>query len=134
LEHLTKDEFLEWFPMFGDAPDSAIDSLLDLAQVELGRCIWGRRLKWGQALFVAHWLALRKSLFGGWDEESPDAALWLQGVLQSTVTSFSAGSVSWSKDSAMVKEQAKNPFLRTNFGQEFMALRDQLATGLVMVT
>jgi Protein of unknown function (DUF4054) len=135
VDHLTKDEFLAFFPMFANVDDTWIDGLLLLCQTAaFNPCIWGPWLKWGEALFVAHWLALREIIFGSWDEDNPSANLWLQSVLQTGVSSFTAGSVSWTKDASVLADQASNPYQRTIYGQEYWAMKQRLAVGLVMVT
>jgi Protein of unknown function (DUF4054) len=135
LDHLTSDVFLAWFPQFTAVDPVWVDGLLDQCQTAaFDPCVWGPWLQWGEALWVAHWLTLREMWFGGWDVDNPQADLWMRGVIQTGVSSFSAGSVSWSKDTSLLDEQAKNPYMRTLFGQEFYAMQAKLAVGLVMVT
>lgn len=135
MDHLTSDVFLAWFPMFTAVDPVWIDGLLNQCQTAaFDPCVWGPWLQWGEGLWTAHWLALRELWFGGWDEENPDATAWLQGIIQTGVSTFRAGSVSWEKDSKVTAEQLQNPYMRTLFGQEFYAMKMKLAVGLVMVT
>ena len=137
MDHLTQDEFLEIFPQFAAAPEEWIDGLLNVCETAaFNECLWGSWLHWGEANFVAHYLMIRQMIWGSWDD-NPDGATstaWMQNAIQSAVTSFNAGSVSYSKDSAMDAGFLSNPYMRTIYGQEYWAKRKSLAVGLVMVT
>jgi hypothetical protein len=132
--HLTKEEFLKWFPMFADAPAEWIEMLI--AQADFNPSVWGRWLKWGEALFVAHYLALRELLFAPWEEESEDGDSWLAGVVaSSSISSFRAGAVAYTKDASAESKLLEDPMLKTSFGQQLLDLiRSRIAVGLVTVT
>jgi hypothetical protein len=132
-QQLTKEEFLRWFPMFADAPEERIDMLIEKARtVAFNARIWGRWLKWGQALFVAHYLALWEMKLPTPDE-GEDNGGWQMAM--SGVSSFQAGSVRYTKDTSIEAKMLADPWLQTTFGQQLMdLLRSQIAVGLVMVT
>jgi hypothetical protein len=137
MEHLTTDEFLEQYPMFEDVDTAIIDGLLELCQTAaFDQCVWGNWLQAGEGWFVAHVLTLREQAFGPWEASGSDPAstAWMQGVLASGVTDFTAGSVKWSKDAGMAASMMTEPLLRTYWGQLLVARRKRVAVGLVMVT
>ena len=138
MDHLTSDVFLKLFPQFTSAPEEWIDVLLNLCETAaFSQCLWGDFLQWGEALYVAHYLTIRYQNLGSWtfDPDDPLAsAAWMQNAAMNDLSSFNAGSVSYAKNGAIQEAMMTNPFMRTQYGQELVALRKHLAVGLVMVT
>jgi hypothetical protein len=132
--HLTKEEFLKWFPMFADAPEEWIEMLLKMArEAGFNPSVWGSWLKWGEALFVAHYLSMREMHLLPGEEEGEGSGG--AGVIASSVVNFRAGSVAWSKDTSIEAKLFGDPMMQTIFGQKLLDLiRTRIAVGLVTVT
>lgn len=136
-EHITKEEFLAFYPQFAAAPDVWIDALVTECKVAFNRCVWGGYTKRGEAYYIAHYLWLHMTFFEVVpppDDDGPqlDPGFALAGG--SSVTDFKAGSVEWQKDSGLETKLMEEPFSRTLFGQAYLSLRNYLAVGLVTVT
>jgi hypothetical protein len=137
MQHLTQDEFLELYPQFAQCPQVWLDAIFEQMPCAFNRCVWGCQLKQGEAYYVAHYLTMRELALqlGGYDPDNPDAEVDLiSGVIQTSVTEFDAGSVSYKKDFNVDEALIASPYSRTVWGQMYDALRKSVAVGLVMVT
>lgn len=136
MDHLTKDEFLALYPQFKNCPDEWFDAIFAQMPCAFSRCAWGCYLQQGEAYYVAHYLTMRElSLQVGGDPNDPNSEVdLLAGVVTSAVTDFQAGSVKYTKDSAVDETLISSPYMRTAYGQAYDALKKQLAVGMVQVT
>jgi hypothetical protein len=129
--HLTREEFLKRLPQFADVPDDLIDDLLELSRVQFNRLLWGGFLKWGELAFVAHFLQLRKDAL---DAAGDDETGMVLGRTVTGINTFNAGSVSYTRNSAIDEKIMASPFAATTWGLWLLAMQKRIAVGLVMVT
>jgi hypothetical protein len=126
---VTPSEFRESFPdgefnSTGSLPDSYIQKFLDAAAPDFNVKRWGKRYSEGLACNVAHRIVVSKA---------QAAKSISQADANDVVTRAISGAVSMSKDPEMLRQQARDPFLRTTYGQRYAFLRDLVGRGGVTV-
>jgi hypothetical protein len=131
--HLTREEFQKRLPQFNEVPDQVIDDLLELCRVQFNRFVWGGFLKWGELAFVAHFLTLRAEAMVPSEGEGGEASM-VVGSIPSGISSFTAGDVRFTRDTAIDEALMASPFSGTSWGQMFLYLKKNVSVGLVTVT
>lgn len=119
---MTPSEFKVDFPTFVSTSDDAIAAMIAKADPYFDVCRWGAFYSEGLGYWVAHKLVLANVAAGQ----------GISGKAAATdIVNKAVGDVSVGRDSAMLNLQAKDPFMRTVYGQEYKALALRVGTGAI---
>jgi hypothetical protein len=110
---MTPSEFKAIIPAFDAADEPTIQRWLDRAVKEFSVTRWGAFLSDGIANWVAHMMCI-EAVTGATAATAGGSAL---------ATEKRVGALAVSYSEAIVELQAKQPFMRTTYGIEFMRLR-----------
>jgi Protein of unknown function (DUF4054) len=128
VEDLTVDEFRKLVSEFSDPqkyPDAQIQVYIDLAIPQFNHCVWGYKLKFGEAMLVAHWMAIADAVAKG--------KLPVYVGSGSLATSKKVGDTAIGYSDVMLKQQAENPYMRTLYGQQYWFMVTHLSNMGMMV-
>lgn len=119
---MTPVEFKLRYPQFTAELDARVQLYLDEATIYISQEVWGEVWPKAQGLITAHQLTV-------------DNAITASGSAGSfnTVTSESAGDVSYSVGEGLTKEVMNNPFKATQYGQEYLYLLSRFGMGAIAV-
>lgn len=116
---MTPTEFKAIFPAFASESDERIQVQLNLADPSFDVARWGGFYTLGLANYVAHQLTVGSVVSNGSRQE---------GVISKKV-----GEVQVTKSEAILLKQMSNPFNRTHYGQEYLALSRRVGMGAITV-
>lgn len=121
---MTPAEFKIIFPTFDGEDNARVQYALDSAAPFFDVARWDDLYTQGLANYAAHTLTM-----------TVVAAVSVGGVaaVSDVATVKKVGDVSVSKSEIMLDKQAKNPFLRTLYGQEYQRLARLVGMGAVAV-
>lgn len=105
-------------------PDNYIQRFLDASAPHFNVQRWGKNYSEGLACHVAHSIVVSKA---------QAAKSISQADANDVVTRAISGAVSMSKDPEMLRMQAKDPYMRTTYGQRYAYLRNLVGRGGVTV-
>lgn len=117
---MTPSEFKAAFPdgEFNSLTDQYIQTFLTRAANQMNEARWGRWYSEGLANCTAHFIVRSKSQAA--KSLAPDAG---------DVTEKHVGPVGLSKDGQLLNAQARDPFMSTTYGQQYVFLRQLVGTG-----
>lgn len=121
---MTPDTFISRFPAFADIDITVIQTAIDDADPFFNTCRWCNLYEQGLANFVAHNLTMDRAMLDGTQSAFSD---------QGDYSSKSVGEVSVSIDAGLIAKYAKDPFMRTLYGQRYLYLRRLVGSGAVAV-
>lgn len=104
---MTPAEFKLQFPEFSSETDARVQLYIDQSAPFFDQDRWGEFYQLGVSNFVAHNLALA------------NYQAKKQNAHTSDTVSKKVGDVQIGKDSALLNLQAKDPFMRTTYGQQY---------------
>lgn len=121
---MTPAEFKVIFPAFEGENDARVQYVLDSAAAFLDESRWGDLYTQGLANYAAHLLTMLAV-----------AAVAVGGVagISDIAMTKKVGDVSVTKSELMLQAQAKNPLLRTFYGQEYVRMVRLVGMGAVVV-
>lgn len=117
---MTPSEFKVLFPAFADEDEGRIAIVIASAKPYFDVARWGAFYSDGLGNWTAHKIALANALAGQGSGSK---------TLSSDIITKSVGDVSVGRDSALLNMSAKNPFMRTIYGQEYSRLARQVGMG-----
>jgi hypothetical protein len=127
---ITVDQFRALVPAFSDPdqyPDATIQQYINLCPIQFNQCIWGSKLIFGEAMWIAHWM----TLYGAGNGTGPPIAV---GAMSSYATSKKVGDTSVSYSEGVMEKMFDNPYLLTPYGREYWFMVTHLAgIGLMIV-
>ena len=119
---MTASEFKAFWPFgeFASVSNTVIDNVLAKAIPYFDVTVWGDLYTEGLANFVAHFVVLYQSqaLKSLTQESAGDV-----------VARAISGAVSMSRDPVMMRIAARDPFMRTTYGQQYRNLADLVGMG-----
>jgi hypothetical protein len=116
---VTPSEFKAIFPQFTAETTERVQAFLDLAVPYFNVERWGDFYSEGLANFVAH------SIVVGNYEAAQSTSI----ANANDVSSKTVGALSVSRDGTLLNWQAKDPFMRTTYGQRYAYLRRKIGLG-----
>lgn len=119
---LTLSDFRLLFPAFSSTADATVIAHIELSAPYFDAIRWGQMLKEGMGNYVAHSLAMSTSL------SKPSST----GMADNTL-SQKVGEVQVQNSDSMLQMQAKNPFMRTTYGQRYMYLLKIVGAGMIAI-
>lgn len=121
---MTPAEFKAIFPSFDGETDARVQYAIDSAAPFFDVARWENLYTQGLVNYVAHTLTM-----------TAVAAVVVGGVagVSDVATTKKVGDVSVTKSDAMVEKLAKNPYLRTVYGQEYYRLSRMVGMGAIAV-
>lgn len=119
---MTPSEFKAWFPApspFAAMTDQAIQPYLTRTTpyFDVGR--WGEFYSEGVANLAAHFIVAANAA----------ASAGITSADAGDIVSENVGPVSFSKSGELVAEEARDPLMRTSYGQEYCRLRNLIGLG-----
>ena len=129
---VTVGSFRATFPRFNDTnvyPDASVNFYLSLATNSLPAQIWGDRLDFGVALYVAHFLLVNSPKPG----VNGGQVTYDDGFAKGLVTSKSVQGVSKSMDLSIGQTDGGGSFNLTTYGQQYLTLLDSVGIGVVQL-
>lgn len=121
---MTPAEFKTRFPEFASETDQRVQLFIDDAEPLFDEERWGDLYQAGVAYFVAHELTMAnlQTAQGGSAKATANDTL-----------SKKVGEVQTAKDASLLNKQADNPYLRTLYGQKYLAYRRIVGMGAAAV-
>jgi hypothetical protein len=116
---VTPSGFKALFPKFMGESDERIQALLNLAAPYFNVERWGAFYPEGIANWVAHSIVV----------DNAEGAQPTDQLNANDVTEKHVGPVGMTRDSQLLNAQAKNPFMRTTYGQKYVYLRGKVGFG-----
>lgn len=113
------------FPQFSSADSVRIQFYIDDSAPWFDVCRWGKLLGVGQANWVAHYLTM--------DAYNTSLGVGSNAVNASIVGTKKVDTVTITKDPGMLDATAKEPMMRTIYGQEYLRLRRIIGMGALAV-
>lgn len=121
---MTPAEFKARFPAFASEADERVQDFIDDADPYFDVDRWGGFYSAGLGYFVAHKIVLANVAAG----QGTSGKATATDILTKKV-----GEVEIQRDTGLLNLQAKDPFMRTLYGQEYKALALQVGIGAVSV-
>ena len=118
---MTYDDFILAFPEFDDFDETEVENALNLSGRLLSETAWGDFYFDAIGLEAAHNLAIRRMQT---DSDPNKALIAAAGPLSSA--SAAGASASFGATSLNSTDKGVNWYLKTSYGQRFLALRDQV--------
>lgn len=119
---LTLSDFRLLFPAFASVDEATVNAQIALSAPYFDAIRWGQMLKEGMGNYVAHSLAMNALL------TKPNST----GMADNTL-SQKVGEVQVQNSDSMLQMQAKNPFMRTTYGQRYMYLLKIVGAGMIAI-
>lgn len=117
---MTPAAFRLLFPAFIDATDTEINAAIALSTPYFNVGRWGEFYQQGLTNFIAHEIVIALS-----DDMSQAA---------NDILSEDRPTLKFTRDSALLNLQAKDPFMRTKYGQKYQSLvRTYVGVGAMVV-
>lgn len=126
---MTTAEFKLLYPEFATELDARVQYSLDEAVAFLDQCRWACWYEKGLGLYVAHQIAMGNQTASNGSGAPGDAGV--SGA--NDWTSKRVGDVAITKSDSISQDQAKNPFMRSTYGQQWLYYQRLAGTGAVAV-
>lgn len=121
---MTPADFKIRFPAFVAEPEARVQMFIDDADPAFNVCYWGGFYEVGLANYVAHNLAIANYL----------ATVGSSAAKMSTDTiEKKVDMVSVKKSEILINAAASNPYMRTQYGQQYLYYLDLIGVGAVAV-
>lgn len=118
---MNPDQFKERYPQFKDMDITEIQRVIDDADPHFNKCRWGNFYEQGLAAWVAHEITVSQGPI-----DTGDGSLTAR-------TSKTIGEVSVTYGETALARSAKNPYMRTVYGQKYLYLARLVGMGAVAV-